>query len=148
MTETSSTEDRLLAAMDRAALYFISILDNDEKDEDGNDKYDIQLKMKLFDKGESWLTKRKKLRPSTEGVEGEGITDMRAWINEPGNREALKTVMFEEGFVKIPEPKVGRPKKQEEVVRERYKAHKDAAKAKPDPNDDSGWKGLMEEEAT
>lgn len=149
MSGPLSTEDRLYAAMDRAALYFISILENDEKDEQGNDLYDIQLKMKLFDKGESWLLKRQKLKPSAGGGEGEGISELRSIMNDASAREMLRDMMFEEGFVRIPDPKPGRPTKQEEVVRQRFKAHKETVKSgKPPGKDDSGLQKLLTEGET
>lgn len=145
-TAGPSTEDRLFEAMDRAALFFISILENEEKDQEGNDRYDIQLKMRLFDKGQAWLEKRRKMKPKATG-EGEGVEDMITWMNNPATRDMLKKAMFAEGFVLIPEPKPGRPTSQEAIVRQRYQAHKKGGQPAVDPEkDDRGWKAALEGE--
>lgn len=143
---SQSIESRLLDAMDRAALHFISILENEDKDADGHPLYDIQLKMKLFEKGENWLVKRRKLRPDTGGQEGEGVTELRAMINDPGTWNTLKEMLFEKGVVFVPEPKNGRPTSQEALVRERYHEHQRAKKGEKPGADDSGWQKLLKEE--
>lgn len=140
-----STEDLLFEAMDRQALRFIDMLNDETKDESGAERYDIQLKMKLFQMGQDWLIRRKKLRPGQEGEgEGEGIRDMRSWIADPGTRSILEQAMFDAGFVKAPAKKNGRPTKAEAAARQRYKDYTAAEAVETGKNDDSGWAELIE----
>lgn len=129
--------------MDRQALRFIEMLNDDTKDDEGHPLYDLSTKMKVFQIGQDWLIRRQKLKPTSTETEGQGITDMRSWINDPGVRSDLDRLMFEAGYVKAPEkkPKGGRPRVEERPVRERYKAFQEAAKA----DDDSGWQALLKE---
>lgn len=145
---TLSTEERLFEAMDKAALTFIEMLNDDRKDEDGNPLVDVAMKFKLFEKGQDWLIRRQKLRPKGDESEGEGIKDMRLWMSDPATREVLKATMFEEGFVVVPQKKNGRPKKAEEPVHQRYREFKDSQKAEENANDDSGWAGMLSKEDT
>lgn len=131
--------------MDRAALRFIEMLDDESKDDDGNPLIDTAMKFKLFDKGQDWLTKRQRLKPTGSETEGSGITDMRAWMTDDKAKKALEDTIFEMGFVKAPAKHVGRPRVEERPVRERFKAHQDAKKAEAGANDDSGWEGLLGE---
>jgi hypothetical protein len=142
-----STEDKLFEAMDRAALKWIEMLDNDELGEDGELKIPIELRFKLFEKGQDWLVRRKKLKP-VDDSEGEGITDMRAWINNPAMQEMLDQMMFDRGYVKLPPRKKGRPTAAESLVRDRFKTFNDESKAAKGHNDDSGFKKLLEEPET
>lgn len=131
--------------MDRQALRFIEMLNDETKDEDGSEKVDIQLKMKLFQMGQDWLIRRRKLRPESEdGTEGDGVRDMRSWINDPGTRSVLEQAMFDAGFVKAPAKKNGRPTKAEAAARQRYKEYTSAEAAETGRNDDSGWAELIE----
>lgn len=144
LPESRSTEDELFEAMDRQALRFIEMLNDESLDADGNDKVDIQLKMKLFAMGQDWLIRRKKLRPiSADETEGEGVRDMREWINNPEARTALEQAMFEAGFVKAPVKKNGRPTKSEAAVRERFQAYKETKGAESAKNDDSGLAAML-----
>lgn len=138
-----STEDALFEAMDRQAKRLIDMLENTEKDEDGNDKYDIQLKMKFFEMGQNWLIRRAKLRPASGLEEGSGISDMRAWINDPAARAILKDAMFEEGFVRMPPRKTGRPKREDQAAMARYKDFESAQKVGPNSADDSGLRAML-----
>lgn len=139
-----SVETRIFEAMDRAALTWIEMLDSKETDEDGDLKVPIDLRMKLFEKGQEWLVKRQKLRPKTmDDAEGEGIRDMREWINSPDVRATLDTMMTESGYVKVPPKRPGRPTKAEEPMRARYKEFKQGQKDERDKDDDSGWQKLL-----
>jgi hypothetical protein len=138
-----TTEDLLFQAMDRQALRFIEMLDSDEKDEHGAALYSIELKLKLFDKGQEWLNKRKKLRPTPEETEGAGIRDMREWISDPNRRQMLRDTLFDAGVVLAPDAKTGRPTKAQAVVRERFKDHKDAQKNGGAPPPDAGWQKMI-----
>lgn len=136
----SSTEEQLFEAMDRQALRFIEMLNDDTNDEDGHPVYDLTTKMKVFQIGQDWLIRRQKLKPSATETEGSGITDMRSWINDPSVRSELDRLMFESGYVKMPEkkPRGGRPRVEERPVRDRFKQFNEAVEA----DDDSGWEAL------
>lgn len=138
----SSTEEQLFEAMDRQALRFIEMLNDDTRDEDGHAVYDLQTKMKVFQIGQDWLIRRQKLKPAAAETEGSGIADMRAWINDPSARSAIEQMVFEAGFVKMPEkkPKGGRPRVEERPVRERFKKFEEAQRG----DDDSAWAGLLD----
>lgn len=142
-----STEDLLFEAMDRQALRFIEMLDSDAQDSDGNPLYSIELKLKLFDKGQEWLNRRKKLRPPEDETEGAGIRDMREWISDPAKRGDLRSVLFEAGVVLAPDHKSGRPTKAEAVVRARFKDHKQAEKLGGEPPPDLGWQDMLAKES-
>ena len=140
-----STEDKLFDAMDRTALKFIDLLNDDSVDDEGRPNVDIAMKFKLFDKAEAWLTKRQKLKPSDHSVEGAGITDMRSWMSDPVAKKALEATIFEMGFVKVPDKKPGRPRKEDLPARERYNKFTTAKKAEEGAQDDSAWTALLEE---
>lgn len=142
--ESQSTEALLFAAMDKQALRFIDMLNDETRDDDGRDKYDIQLKMRLFQMGQDWLIRRKKLKPDGGGQEGSAITDMRSWISDPQVKENMEKMMFDAGFVKVPAKKNGRPTLQEKPVHDRFKEYKAATKPAPTPG--AGWSGLLGEE--
>lgn len=142
-TESPSTEELLFAAMDRAARSFIDLLNDDSRDEDGELKISIEMRFKLFDKGQDWLMKRQKLRPASEEREGAGITDMRASMQDPKIVEMLDQVMYERGYVKVPEKKTGRPSNADKPVRERYKSFRDNLTAAEQRQDDSGWQKAL-----
>jgi hypothetical protein len=128
----------LFAAMDRQALKLVEMMEDGAKDERGRDLYDLQTRLALFKIGQEWLVRRLKLKPAGSQTEGQGITDMRAWINDPDTRKVLAQVVFEEGFVKEPPKKKGRPRKEDMPVRERFKAFQEAASAE----DDSAWASM------
>lgn len=136
--ESQSTEEALFAAMDRQALKLVEMMEDGAKDERGRDLYDLQTRLALFKIGQEWLVRRIKLKPASAQTEGQGITDMRAWINDPDTRKMLSQVIFEEGFVKEPPKKRGRPTKADRPVRARFQAFKESAQAE----DDSAWATL------
>lgn len=129
--------------MDRQAVRLINMLDDETEEAPGVPRYDVQLKMRLFAMGQDWLTRRQKLRPSAGKSEGAGITDMRAWMNGDEGRQAIRAMLDDEGFVRVPEPKSGRPTTAESRVRERYKANKAAGKKSQAP--DRGWQEMLKE---
>lgn len=145
---TPSTEDLLFEAMDRAAHRFIEMLDSDEKDDEGEDKISIEMRFKLFEKGQDWLVRRQKLRPQKVETEGQGVRDMREWISNPDAMAQLDEAIFARGFVKVPEKKTGRPRKEDMPIRERFKTFKDGATAEQSAKDDSGWQGLLKQPST
>lgn len=136
-----SAEDLLFDAMDRQALRFIEMMDNTGTNDDGFDVVSIDLKLKLFDKGQAWLEKRKKLRPEVEEVEGRGIKEMREWISDPNRKDELRQFLFDAGAVLVPDRKNGRPTKAAAEVRSRFKEHKDSGKTIQEPG--SGWTDLL-----
>lgn len=129
--------------MDRAALRFIEMLDDDRLGADGLPLVDVAMKFRLFERGSSWLAQRHKLKPQGEDSEGSGIRSMREWMADPESVAALDQVMFERlGYVKVPEKTKGRPPKAHAAVRERYKEHAQAAKA--DTLAGSGWSKMLQ----
>lgn len=143
---TKTTEDLLFEAMDRTALRLIDMLDDDSTDSEGTPTVSIEMKLKLFDKGQEWLNRRKKLRPPEDETEGAGIRDMREWISDPAKRGDLRSVLFEAGVVLAPDHKSGRPTKAEAVVRARFKDHKQAEKLGGEPPPDLGWQDMLAKE--
>lgn len=139
-----STEDLLFEAMDRQARRFIDMLDDESKDEDGELKISIEMRFKLFDKGQDWLMKRSKLRPAGDATEGSGISDMRASMEDPAFMETLDKIMFERlGYVKTPPNRGGRPRNTDKPVRERFQAFKEGQTATQKAKDDSGWQKAL-----
>lgn len=128
--------------MDREALRWIEMLDNDAVDDDGFPVVSIELRFKMFEKGQDWLIKRQKLRPKDD-TEGQGITDMRSWMSDPHVEQWLDQMMFDRGYVKMPEIKPGRPGAAQRPIRERYKQFTDATKAAKGANDSSGWDKML-----
>lgn len=119
-------------------MKMIELLEDDTTDEHGDPRISIELRFKLFDKAESWLAKRQKLRPP-ETDEGAGITDMKAWMESPDVQQMLDKLMFDRGYVKVPPSRPGRPRKDEEPIRARMKEFKAAKNA----DDDSGWRKML-----
>lgn len=141
------TEDLLFEAMDRQALRFINMLDDEEQDSDGNPRVSIEMKLKVFDKGQEWLTKRQKLRPArAEEMEGAGIRDMRLWMNDPAKREEMREMFEAVGVVVMPDAKVGRPTLKEKARREKYKAAKTQIENGGEPPPDAGWREMLGEQ--
>lgn len=144
-----STEDLLFAAMDKQALRFIAMMNDEAKDEDGHPRYDIQLQIRLFQMGQDWLIRRKKLKPDGDGVsEGSGITDMRQWMSDPDVKKTIEQMVWDAGFVKVPPKKNGRPRVEDRPVRSRFQEYKEATAPTKEPAPvGSAWKGLLGEQS-
>lgn len=66
----------MLDAMDRAALSMITILDDDKKDDNGRPIWSLKEKMQVFDRGQQWLEKRKKVKPEeTDQAEAQVLVE-------------------------------------------------------------------------
>ena len=133
--------------MDRQARRFIDMLEDETVDEDGSLKISIEMRFKLFDKGQSWLTQRAKLRPAGMESEGAGIADMRASMDDPAFLENLDKIMFERlGYVKVPPNRGGRPRNEDKPARERFKAFKEDQTKTEQKQDDRGWQKLLSDQ--
>lgn len=130
--------------MNREAIRWIDKLEKQEIDENGNEVFNWKVRKEIFAMAQDWLIRSRKLWPDAGNEEeGEGITSMRDWMNDPKNLDAMDALMEARGYVKVPEKKVGRPKKSEAEVRARVKSAIDLAKSRAGQDDDSGLQALM-----
>lgn len=146
-------EALLFAAMDKAALSMIKVLEDDSKDEYGSPTVSLDLKMKVFDKGQDWLIKRKKLQPEQLMDDGEGIAMLRQMTADPGamvaqfvENPAFIAALDKAGFVRQPQvarPKGGRLTKADEAANARFKQVRAAHQQVVDDQDDSSLKRML-----
>lgn len=125
----------LYEAMDRAALAFLSILEDEEAD--------INQKMRVFTQAQDWLGKREKFRPTGPDAGSEGIEMLRSMLDDP-----VKTIdrilsdkkCYEEleirGWLPPPPKPAHRPTDAQAKARRRYEA-RGGGKEPEHPADDS-----------
>lgn len=144
-------ESQLHAAMDRAAVSLLKVLENDEVDDEGRQKYGMSMKMSAFTKAQEWLTKRKKLAPEGDDA-ADGVAELRRMVDDPEqivdrlrDNPRFHAALEAAGWIKEPPPKVGpgRLTAAEKARRVRYAAAKDAKDRVDGQNDDSQLRDLL-----
>jgi len=144
-------ESQLHAAMDKAAVALLKVLDNEEVDDHGRPKYGIALKMSAFTKAQEWLAKRKKLAPESDDG-ADGVAELRRMIDDPvqvvdrlRDNPHFHAALEAAGWIKEPPPKVGpgRLTAAEKARRVRYAAAKEAKDRRDGQNDDSQLRDML-----
>jgi len=139
-----STEQLLREAMNREAIRWISVLDNDQRDAEGNPLFDWKVRKEMFQMAQDWLIRSRKLWPPEDNdAEGEGVTNLRDWMNNPENVAALETMFKARGWLPPIPKKAGRPTKAEAAARQTFKEQKQALKNAEFQEDDSTLQALM-----
>lgn len=138
-------EAELFQAMDAAALSMIKVLQDDTAD--------LTLRMKVFEKGQDWLTRRKKLQPDQIIDDGEGVALLRRMMADPGEmvaqfaeNPAFINALDKLGFVREPQvarPKGGRLNKADEAAANRFKQVKANRQQEVDDADDSRLQRML-----
>lgn len=139
-----TTEQRLREAMNREATRWIEVLDGDHRDERGNPVFDWKVRKEMFQMAQDWLLRSRKLWPAQENErEGQGITDMREWMNSPENMATLETMFKARGWLPPPPRKNGRPTREEAEHRRKFEAQKKAIKEAKGAEDDRALQALL-----
>jgi len=76
-----TTEQKLFAAMDEAALSFVKILTTDVRDEDGKPLVTFKDKVATFKLALEWLVKSQRIKPAEEDELPAGVKKMKAMID-------------------------------------------------------------------
>lgn len=130
--------------MNREAIRWIEVLDGDHRDEAGNPIFDWRVRKEMFQMAQDWLLRSRKLWPEDKSTgEGQGITDMREWMNSPQNLASIETMFKARGWLPPPVKRTGRPTKAEAEERRKFEAQKKALKDAQRADDDSALKALM-----
>ena len=138
-------EERLFTAMDRAALYFLQILDDTTKKDDGSPTYDLGIRMKTFDKALEYMAKRERFRPQEGTKDDEGIEMMRSQMADPMvmvdrvlDDTKCRAELERRGWLAPPPPRPsGRPTQAAAQARRRYEARANGAEPASDADDAS-----------
>ena len=139
-----STEERLREAMNREATRWIDVLDSNQRDDQGNPIFDWKTRREMFQMAQDWLIRSRKLWPHQDREEeGEGITNLRDWMNSPENVASLETMFKARGWLPPPPKKAGRPNKVEAEHRQKFAAQKQAIKEASGVNDDRALQALL-----
>lgn len=95
MDKPKDTRAQLREALDRQALKWVAILDDERTDEDGIALYSMETKERVFKRATEWLKESKRLFPDTAPTEGPGVTSMRAWMKDasPENIREFKKML-------------------------------------------------------
>lgn len=82
-TSARQTREQLREALDRQALRWIALLEDETKDEDGIPLYSLETKERVFKRASDWLKESKRLFPDEARAEGDGVTLMRRMLKDP-----------------------------------------------------------------
>ena len=143
-------EIQLHEALDRSALSFLRILDEDDKLEVS--RYDVNFRMKIFAQAQDWLAKRAKLKPADDVEDDAGVDLLREMVQDPESvvdrlQDNPKFIAALEmrGWLKEPEIRrgPGRPSKEEAARIARFKEAKRAKAEQVGKNDDSQLAALV-----
>jgi hypothetical protein len=129
MEKTNDTRAQLRDALDRQALKWVAILDDDRTDEDGIPLYSLETKERVFKRASEWLKESKRLFPDEKGTgEGPGVTSMRAWMKDasPENIRELKRML---GLAQPAKPKGAPAPTRDKVAEQATKAEGSALRA-------------------
>lgn len=79
-----SLEQQILEGLDRSALVFLSILEDQSRGQDGNLLVDVKTRADHFKMLVDWLTKRKKAQPEGAGAGMPPYEQIRKWLDDNG----------------------------------------------------------------
>lgn len=145
--------------MDRAAIGFLKILENEDKIE-GTDRpvVDLGTKMRVFEKAQDWLLKRSRAKPNESQADDAGIAALRGMMEDPfdivakfAENPEFHAALKKRGWLPPLSKKSGRPNAQEareraeliQVREQRVKAHDNIDPA----GDDSALRKMLNGDA-
>lgn len=128
-TDERSTEERLIDALDEAALNFIVVLADNTQNEDGNYRVDFDLRMEVFKMAMQWVATRRRTKIDDNEHSQRGVKEMQQ--------------RMEAGRVATPAPELirrgpGRPTKAETERRRIEAEEQERRDAETRKHDDSG----------
>jgi len=150
LSDDRPLEIQLHEALDRSALSFLRILDEDDKLEVS--RYDVNFRMKIFAQAQDWLAKRKKLKPDDEVQDDAGVDLLREMVQDPESvvdrlQDNPKFIAALEmrGWLKEPPKRAGpgRPRNSESERAKRYRDVQRAKQVEDGRNDDSELQKLL-----
>lgn len=132
-SEEKTVESMLIAGLDKGAMVFLKVLENDQRDGDGNYRIDAKTRMEAFKMVSDYLVKRQKAGANERQDGMPPYEKIRKWLDD-------------QGFEIRPKPKRGRPSEAE--LRKRAEVlGEDAVVVEPEPppvSDDAALKQRLE----
>lgn len=130
--------------MNQEAIRWIEYWSAEAAKIERGEEFDWKTRKEMFMLAENWLIKSRKLwPPETNEDEGVGVTNLREWMNDPENIQAMETMFKARGWLPPVPKKPGRPTKAEAAARQAFKEQKQALKAAEFQEDDSTLQALL-----
>lgn len=125
-------EDRLFKAMDSAAMHLLETLEDRSKDDKGNDKVDMNTRIRVFTLAQDWLLKRQKAKPDDPSNDDEGVQILRQMMDDPARvvgrlkeNPIFVGALIKAGWLPPLGKKSGRPTQAEAAARRVWEQEKD-----------------------
>lgn len=134
-----SNEQRLIDALDEAALRFAGTLLDDEVDENNHYKVSWQQRADTFKMIRDWVAVRRRTDISEPGEDQAGVDKMRARL------KTAQTLPPVRGIDPPPPRRVGRPTNEQRKKEQAYKIAADAEQIVNGKNDDSAMRQKMQD---
>jgi hypothetical protein len=150
--DTRPLDVQLHDALDRSALSFLRILEDDDTKPEGASRYDIGFRMKIFAQAQEWLAKRSKLKPADETQDDAGVDLLREMVQDPESvvdrlqdNPKFIAALEQRGWIKEPPKRngPGRPPRGDSERAARFREIKRAKQAEDGKTDDSQLAALL-----
>lgn len=138
-----SNEQRLIDALDQAALRFSKILLDDSKDEAGNHVISWGMRVEVFKMVRDWVATRRRTDISDPEGDQSGIQEMQRRVETAQAAAREQRAPELDPKTGLPKRERGRPTKEQTAEFEALARKRDEALARKARNDDSGMMAAL-----